>query len=170
MRRDIEEATRLRESGKLDEAERVLSRLLEEFPEDAEANYQFAWLCDLRGQEARAVPFYERAVAGELAEDDLKGAFLGLGSTYRALGRYEEAGKTLREGVARYPNERVMHVFLALALYNLGDHGEATAILIENLIETTSDSGIKSYERALAFYADRLDEVSGSSSPKPHHS
>ena len=34
-------------------------------------------------------------------------------------------------------------------------------MLLKNLVETTSDRGIGSYARALCFYANRLDEVSG---------
>lgn len=54
-----------------------------------------------------------------------------------------------------------MQTFLAMALYNVGEHRRAVELLLENLVETTSDPGIRSYERALRFYAGRLDEVSG---------
>ena len=127
MREGTEEAARLMEAGERDGAERVLLGLLEEHPEDARANYLMASLCDQSDRERRAVPFYRRALAGgeDLPEEDAAGAYLGLGSTHRAL----------------------------------GEHGEAVSTLLKNLVETTDDPGIRLYGRALAFYADRLDET-----------
>jgi tetratricopeptide (TPR) repeat protein len=161
MHERTEEAARLMAGGEHDEAERVLLGLLEERPEDARANYLMASLCDRRDQERRAVPFYRRALAAsrDLPEEDLAGAYLGLGSTYRVLGEYEDSRRVLREGLKRFPADRALSTFLALALYNLGEHREATSTLLKNLVETTVDPGIRLYGRALAYYADRLDET-----------
>ena len=161
MREKTEEAARLMADGDQTGAERALLGLLEERPGDARANYLMASLCDQRGQEGRAVPFYRRAVAapGELPEEDLAGAYLGLGSTYRLLGEYEDSRQTLREGLRRFPTDRALSTFLALTLHNLGEHHEATSILLKNLVETTGDPDIRLYGRALSFYADRLDET-----------
>jgi tetratricopeptide (TPR) repeat protein len=159
----IEEALRLLDGGASDKAERVLLGLLEEHPEDARSNYLMASLCDQRGQERRAVPFYRRALAQSerLSREDLASAYVGLGSTYRVLGEYEASRKTLQEGIERFPGDRALSIFLALTLHNLGEHRGATSILLKNLIETTGDPGIRNYIRALAFYADRLDETFG---------
>jgi tetratricopeptide (TPR) repeat protein len=161
MHEGAEEAARLMAGGEHDEAERVLLGLLEERPEDARANYLMASLCDQREQERRAVPFYRRALAApeELPAGDLAGAYLGLGSTYRVLGDYEDSRRVLREGLERFPADRALSTFLALALYNLGEHRDATSTLLKNLLETTGDPGIRLYGRALAYYADRLDET-----------
>ncbi len=162
MRRsELESAIRLRETGDYGEAESLLSRVLEETPDDAEANHQMAWLYDVQGREREAVPFYERAVAGDLPDEERCGALLGLGSTYRALGEYPEAVEVLRQGVAEFPADRAMQTFLALALYNIDEHGQAVDLLLKHLVETTSDPGIRSYEKALRFYTGRLDEVWG---------
>ena len=157
----IEEAARLMAGGEQDRAERVLLGALEERPDDARANYLMASACDQRGQERKAVPFYQHALAApeELSEEDLAGAYLGLGSTYRVLGEYEASRRVLREGLERFPADRALSTFLALTLYNLGEHREATSTLLENLVETTGDPGIQLYRRALALYADRLDET-----------
>ncbi len=157
----LESAIRLREGGDIQGARSLLSRLLAESPDDAGANYQMAWLCDLEGREREAVPFYVRAIAGRLSVDERRGALLGLGSTYRALGEYPEAVEVLRRGVWEFPEDRAMQTFLALALYNAEGCREAVELLLKNLVETTSDPKIRSYERALRFYADRLDEVWG---------
>jgi tetratricopeptide (TPR) repeat protein len=158
-RSELQSAVRLREGGDLQGAGSPLSRFLAEAPDDAEANYMMAWLCDLEGREREAVPFYVRAVAGSLSAEERRGALLGLGSTYQALGEYPEAVEVLRRGVSEFPEDRAMQTFLALALYNAGGCREAVEFLLKNLVETTSDPKIKSYEWALSFYADRLDEV-----------
>jgi predicted Zn-dependent protease len=84
---------------------------------------------------------------------------LGLGSTYRALGEYALAEETLRQGVAEFPEDRAMQVFLAMALYKRGRHGEAMGLLLRNLAETSDDARIRRYERALLHYAPDLDSV-----------
>ena len=86
---------------------------------------------------------------------------LGLGSTYRALGEYERDVETLRGGTTRFPNSRATQVFLAMALYNTGEGREAVQWLLRNLAETTGDGGISAYNRAILFYAGRLDETWG---------
>jgi hypothetical protein len=65
----------------------------------------------------------------------------------------------LQEGTELFPGDRALSTFLALTLYNLGEHRDSTSILLKNLIESTGDPGIQRYGRALAFYADRLDET-----------
>lgn len=149
------------DSGEQDEAESVLLGLLVNKPEDARVNYVMASLYDGLGQERRAVPFYRCALARPegLSEEDLAGAYLGLGSTHRVLGEYENSLKTLRRGLDRFPEDRALSTFLTLTLYNLGEHREAISTLLKNLTETTDDPGIRLYERALTFYADRLDET-----------
>jgi tetratricopeptide (TPR) repeat protein len=158
-RPDLELVTSLRESGDLEGAGSLLAGVLAETPDDADANYQMAWLCDLQDREREAVPYYVRAIAGDLSGRDRAAALLGLGSTYRALGEYPEAVDTLRRGVAEFPEDRALQTFLAMALYNAEEYRESIELLLRNLVETTSDPEIKSYERALTYYADRLDEV-----------
>ena len=161
MREEAEKAARLEAGGEHDEAEHLLLGLLRERPGDARANYLMASLCDRRDQERRAVSFYRRALARpeELPEEELAGAYLGLGSTHRALGEYEDSRRTLREGLERFPADRALGTFLALTLYNLGEHRESTSILLKNLAETTADADLLPYGRALGFYADHLDET-----------
>jgi tetratricopeptide (TPR) repeat protein len=130
-----------------------------EKPDDPQINYQCAWVHDLLGLEHEAVPFYERAIEEGLTGEDLEGAMLGLGSTYRALGEYQRAVEALRGGTTRFPNNRAMQVFLAMALYNAGECREAVELLLRNLAETTGDEGISAYNRAILFYAGRLDDT-----------
>ncbi len=161
MSEELPRAIRLRKEGRAEEARAMLLELAAERPDDPQVQYQCAWVHDSLGREREAVPFYERAIAGGLSGRDLEGALVGLGSTYRSLGEYGRAVETLREGVARFPESRAMEVFLAMALYNVGEHREATESLLRILAETSADRGISAYKEAILFYAGRLDETWG---------
>ena len=161
MRNELERAVYLRRNGRAGEARELLLKLVAEEPDDPQVNYQCAWVHDLLGREHEAVPFYERAIEEGLTGGDLEGAMLGLGSTYRALGEYQRAVEALRSGTTRFPDNRAMQVFLAMALYNAGECREAVELLLQNLAETTGDEGISAYKRAILFYAGRLDETWG---------
>lgn len=159
MSQQLEEVIRLRQAEQYDEALQRLEALLTADPNDPLVNYHCAWTHDAMGDENGAVPFYKRAIENGLAGDDLKGAFLGLGSTYRCLGRYEESAQVLRQAIQQFPGVRQFEVFLALTLYNLGEHASAMELLVKNLAETSEDETIKRYRRALLFYADKLDQT-----------
>src|SRR5215472_1080038 len=123
-------AVHLREQDQAGQAREQLVALAERYPEDAEIAYQIAWVHDVLGLEAEAVPFYERALSGTgLSQDDRHGAFLGLGSTHRVLGRYGSAVQTLREGLEEFPDDPALQAFLAMALYNSGEGRQAVRLL-----------------------------------------
>lgn len=155
----IEEAIRLRNSGEPDEALTRLRALHELNPDHSELNLQMAWTLDGLGEESEAVRFYETALSGDLGEDNAIDALLGLGSTLRALGRYREAASILNDAVRRFPNDRALQVFDALALYNVGKAKQACESLLRLLIETTSDKRIQTYRSALSGYAADLDRT-----------
>jgi hypothetical protein len=52
-----------------------------------------------------------------------------------------------------------MHVFRAMALYNVGDSKEACQVLLRVLSETTADERIRSYRNAIDIYAADLDRT-----------
>jgi predicted Zn-dependent protease len=156
----LERAIRLREAGELEEARTVLLELLRMNPDDPAVAYQCAWVHDRMGLEREAIPFYERAIERGLSGGDLEGAILSLGSSYRAVGTPAKAAEVLRGGVARFPRNRAMQVFFAMALHNLDENVQAMEILLRNLAETSSDPEIASYKEAISYYASRLDEIS----------
>jgi thioredoxin-like negative regulator of GroEL len=106
-----------------------------------------------------AVPFYRAALAGKLAPDARRGAFTGLGSTYRTLGRFAEARDTLEQGLAEFPDANEMRVFLAMADHNLGQSRKAVETLLSLLAKTTNDPAIAAYRRAIEFYAQDVDRT-----------
>lgn len=154
----LAQAVELRKQNKPAEAMSLLESLLQAHPDDPDINYQLAWTCDFMGKESEAIPYYEKALANGLREDR-SGAMLGLGSTYRALGEYENSLRVFDQAVHEFPENRALKVFRALTLYNLGRAQESVSQLLLQLIETTEDGSIKSYDRALRFYSDKLNEV-----------
>jgi len=159
MKDKVAQAIELRMAKRLDEAGKLFAELYEAHPDNAEVNYHYAWLHDSLGEERAAVPFYERAIALGLPDEDLRGALLGLGSTYRTLGEFEKAVSLLRQGVARFPDAGEFPVFLAMALYNVGAHTEAMELLLKTVANTSNDPGIQRFQRAILFYANQLDKT-----------
>lgn len=152
------EAISLRKNKKPEEAMSILKDLLKSNPNDPDLNYQAARTCDSMGKEPEAAPYYERAIANGLVEDR-SGAMLGLASTYRCLGEYEKSLKVFDQGIKEFPENRSLKVFRALTLYNLGKSEDSVSQLLIQLIDTTSDESIKSYDGALRFYSDKLNET-----------
>jgi predicted Zn-dependent protease len=152
-------ALRLRDKGKAQEALQLLLDLYASFPDNPLVNYHCAATHDALGKEKEAIPFYERAIQHGLTGDELRGAFLGLGSSYRCVGQYAKAEMTLRHGLQKFPKARELEVFLAMALYNQKKHAEAMQLLLKNLGETTREPNLMRYQRAIVFYADKLDQL-----------
>lgn len=156
----LAQAVALRTDGRAEEARAALLDLGAAHPEDPAIAYQTAWTHDVLGREAEALPYYERALATPgLDAADRAGAQLGLGSTYRILGRYEDAVRTLRTALTEHPGDGALRTFLAMALYNTGAHHEAMRLLLHLLAETSEDPQIGAYRKAVAHYADDLDAV-----------
>ncbi|MFI9601430.1 tetratricopeptide repeat protein [Streptomyces sp. NPDC004069] len=153
----LSQAIRLRQQGQSVQAWEQLLILAKQYPHDVEIAYQTAWVHDVLGLEDEAVPFYERALAGPgLPEEDRHGAFLGLGSTYRVLGRYALSEQTLRLGLEEFPQDAALQAFLAMVLYNTGEGRKAVGVLLKVLAATSSDRRVQDYRRAIEHYADDL--------------
>lgn len=155
----LERAILLRQEGKIQEAIEILQEIAVQDPENAQLWYQLAWAHDSLGLEREAVPHYEKALSLGLPGEDRAGAILGLGSTYRTLGQYEQAKVWFEKGMSEFPERREFEVFYAMVLYNLGEHAQAMKRLLVQLADTSSDKGITDYSRAIRFYADQLDRV-----------
>jgi len=145
-----------RHGGQVEHVLGQLKSLDQRFPNVAEINYQLAWTCDVLGRETEALPFYEKAIALGLPENELSGALIGLGSTLRNLGQLERSAEVLRSGRMQFPDNREFDVFLALTLHDLGQHSEALKLTLEALCDTTDDPGLTAYQRALRYYAGKL--------------
>ena len=158
-RAQLDAVIEARKAGRFDEARSMLLALHARWPEDAEVNLQCAWVHDKLGLEREAVPYYEQALELGLGDDDRRNALLGLGSTYRALGRYPESLATLGRGVDDFPDDPGMKVFHAMALYNNGRGKEATQSLLRVIATTPQSEPLAGYQPAILEYSQDLDRV-----------
>ena len=159
MRKAVDRAIELRMEDKYKELNELLLSLVTACPEDAFINYQCAWSFDVLGEETQAVPFYEKAIHLGLSGKELEEALLGLGSSYRALGNYEKSKDVFLKGIALFPNNRALQIFYSMTLYNLKEHHQAMELLLNCLADTTTDLEILSYQKAIHFYSDKLDDT-----------
>lgn len=156
---ELEIAICLRKEGKLLESNEMLINLVKTNSDNPIINYHCAWSFDVLGLEKDAIPFYEKAIFLGLGDDDLKGAYLGLGSTYRTIGEYAKSRDIFVKGIEIFPQDNAIKTFYAMTLYNLGEHSLAMEILLTILADTSSDFNINEYSKAIKFYSRDLDRV-----------
>jgi tetratricopeptide (TPR) repeat protein len=109
-----------------------------------------AFAHDREGNEAEAIPHYERAIAAGLPDKLLAKAMLGLGSSLRNVDRTDESVRVLEEAVERFPADEALPIFLSFSLWTAGRRGEALALLARRHGDGTG------YERAIGEYADDI--------------
>lgn len=157
MQAALKRAAKLRRESKFTEALAILLDLYKANPRDPQVNYELACTYDPQGMEEEAIPHYEFAVEHGLDGEDLRGALLGLGSSYRSTGRFTDSVRTLQKGIAKYPDAPEFKVFLALSLYNLGQHRDAMELLLTHIADYSKEPATKCYSAAIAHYAARPD-------------
>jgi hypothetical protein len=123
--------------------------------QEQEAREAFDSACghDSRGEEATAIPEYERALALGLPPEQRCSALLGLGSSLRNVGRLEDSVRVLRAAVAEFPDHAALRAFLAISLHTHGDGREALVTLLDVAIRYAP---IGQYARSLGEYRDLL--------------
>lgn len=152
-------ARELRQEDELEESQAVLLELLEEYPKDPQVLFEVGGAFDVMGYESDAIPYYRRAIDEGLEGDELHECLICLGSSHRNVGEFGEAVEVLKDAADQYPDNKSGRAFLALAYYSDERYEEAVRVLIELLLETTSDEDILAYADTLDFYKDNLDEV-----------
>lgn len=156
----LQHALTLREQKKYAQSNEILVQLAKQNAADAVIQYQCAWSFDVLGEETKAAPYYEKSIALGLQGDDLHGAYVGLGSTYRTIGQYTESKRVLEAGLQAFPNSYALQTFYAMTLYNIGAHHEAMTLLLKALAETSAADDVQAYKKAIVFYySDKLDET-----------
>lgn len=154
----LQQAIALRTQKDYQQALDILHQLLTEAP-SAEVHYHCAWTHDNLGQEREAIPHYEQALALGLAGEERLGAMVGLGSSYRCTGQYEQAAAVFTAAMEQFPTDDALPVFMAMTQYNLHNHADAMRLLLEVLAKTSASEQIQRYQRALLFYSDKLDDT-----------
>ncbi len=146
----------LNREGRADEALAVVQALVERFPDNPRAHFEYAGALDNQGREAEAVAPYRRAQELGLSGDDLPRLYVQLGSTLRNVGEAWEAAHFLEEGRERFPDHAAMQAFHALALVSAGRCQDAVVELLELIMADASAIELDGYERALRQYTDHL--------------
>jgi tetratricopeptide (TPR) repeat protein len=136
--------------------------LLQRFPEDRDALYEYGGALDSAGRELEAAAVYERAFAAGLAGDNLRKGLIQYGSTLRNLGRNEEAVAALKRARREFPDSDSVRMFLALTLVSAGRGGEAVAELINLALDRLDGADAQRYQRSLRGYAAELTKSDSS--------
>lgn len=133
-----------------------LKDLDQRHPNVGEIAAQIALTCETLGRLDDALPAYEKAIALGLPANELSNAYLGLGSTLRAVGQLDRSAAILRAARLQFPDNRELDVFLALTLHAQGQSAAALALVLEALCDTTEDPGLTAYGRTIRHAAAKL--------------
>jgi predicted Zn-dependent protease len=156
---EIQRAIELRNASQHTEALTILLDLHNATPDDARLNYELASTFAFEGVKDEAIGFYEHAIECGLAGEELRAAFIGLGSTYRNVGRFGDAARILQRGAAIFPDAPEFDVFLAMARYHLGDHREAMRLLLCHIAQYSAEPATQACKGAITFCAEHLDQA-----------
>lgn len=150
---------KLSRQGRYEDALQSALSLLSSKTQHPQLLYKVASLYDVLGLEQQAIPFYLAAIKYHLGGQDLRDAYLGLGSTYRALGRYQESLETFDEGLRQFPDANDIRMFRTMTLYNLGHAKHAVSQLLLLMTENCTSQEISRYKKVVAHYCDDLDRI-----------
>ncbi len=154
-----EKANKMIVAGDLAGARPILIQLCKINPKNASLQYRAACVHDGLGLEKEALPFYEAAFQLGLNGEELEGAYVGLGSTYRVLGQFSKSIEVLLEGSKKFPNSQCMKIFEAMTLHESGRHNLAVAMLLHCVADKPGDPSLGLYRRALQQYATEYAKV-----------
>ena len=129
--------------------------LVDERPEgDPDAVFEWASVHDFLGFEAEAIVHYRAALAGGLVEPRRRRAVIQLASSLRNVGEPEAAVELLQELKPDDATGSAAQAFLALALWDAGEHAVALRTALLALAPT-----LPMYRRSVEHYARELGEA-----------
>jgi tetratricopeptide (TPR) repeat protein len=156
----IQKGIRLRQAGKHTTALKFFLMLEKTYPGIGEIAYQIASTYDNLGQERLAIPSYQKALSLGLAKESLSDAYVGLGSSLRAVGEYTQAHSVFKKAMKLFPKQAIFVVFEAMTLWNL----EQTETAMDNLLFLMKkhhlDASVLMYRKALRYYMKNLTKKS----------
>ena len=133
--------------------------LLAEHPGHPVLLYEVGGAYDTAGQEARALTFYDDALAAGLQGDVLRRCLVQYGSTLRALDRFAESVTVLERAARLFPDSDAVRAFLALSMHADGRSDAAVAALLRLVADRIGSVDLARYHAALRGNADFLDEL-----------
>lgn len=117
-------------------------------PGDAAALFELGGVHDALGREHAAIDYYRRAIAAGLDGERAARVQIQLASTLRNVGAADEAVSILERESPGGVDDDARQAFLALALFDVGRHGDALRTALLALIPT-----LDGYRRSLTEYA-----------------
>lgn len=157
------EADRLLRLGDPDSVESAFSHLqrqTSESPNDPKSWFELAGAYDFLGREAEALPHYQKVLdlgINGLPVDDRPRIFVQMGSTLRNLKKYDQARKLFLDGIAMFPENAALKIFLGLVEYSDGAYRKAAKLFLQGNLMTPGDHSASDYQRALRSYSDQID-------------
>jgi TolB-like protein/Tfp pilus assembly protein PilF len=143
-----------------DEAIAWGERAVSTYPNADNAHVFLAWFLMIGGRPEEAVPPLKQAIRRN--PNPPGWYFLMLGSTYRLIGRFDEAIVEIKKAVAYSPDDLLAHVGLAAAYVEAGRLEEARAEAAE-VMRIQPTFSIESYAKVLPnknqAYSDRMTEA-----------
>ncbi len=155
---DLSMIRHLKSKGRFEEARDQLAIWLESDPENPRLVVEMAFTLDNLGDEAAAIPYYEKALELGLDPTQRPDAYIGLGSSLRVVGRTWAARQLLEKGLEEFAQHPAMRVFYALALFQDHNAGDAFRQLLDVTLREVSSPEFTPYRRALMYYRDHLNE------------
>lgn len=148
----VQKAGELRRQEKDEEAEAILRKAIEQWPDNGELHFQMAWCMDVQGREQEAVTWYEKAIALGLERESLEGAFLGLGSTLKNVGRIEDSIRVFLDAIATFPENPALRVFHSITLASAGQTLPAYKEVVRVLLDFPDNAEVQLYRGAIEEY------------------
>lgn len=134
---------------------------LQEDQENPRLLFEVALVLDNQGREAEAIPYYERALAGDLDRTHQIDAYIGLGSSLRVVGRIHESRQIMERALQQFPRHLALQVFYAFTLERIGNFGDALSLLLDVILESAKEESIDAYRPALRYYRNHRHDSSG---------
>lgn len=124
IQNDMQTALRFHLAGRMDEAENLYRRVLQQAPQHGGALHLMGAICLQRGNSDQAIEWISRAVA---ADPNVAEYHSNLAEAYRRVGRLEEALASVRRSVELAPNFAAAHSNLGNVLLDMGRLQESVA-------------------------------------------
>ena len=146
---DLSLVRRLKAKGRYDEALAQLDAWLSGDPDNPILAYEMAATLDNQGRELEAIPYYQKALLGELDRLHRVDAIVGLGSSLRVVGRIRESFSVLAAGRQEFPRNQALQVFYALTLERMGNFGDAVSELLDVIAASACEESLDLYRTAI---------------------
>jgi thioredoxin-like negative regulator of GroEL len=147
-----------RHGGRTDHVLPALKALDASHPHTPEIAAELAFTLAGRGDDVGALAAYERALAlGLTTPAEQANTLAGRAACLLRLGRAEEAAAGLERARAQFPENAEFAAYLAVALKRSGRAEEACAVLLDTLLDLSTDVGISAHQRSLRFLFNQKD-------------